>query len=138
MTSRPSSRAALFFGVGHGVTALVVGVGVFAGLPARWWPVDVGAGLLVALQLAAVAALVRETPWSTRILRTAAAVALAMGLFLVTTLTLTAGWLSGVYGPVGQGGAIVLVLVAALVLPYLVVLPLAELAALQPRRRAAG
>jgi hypothetical protein len=45
----------------------------------------------------------------------------------VTVLAVTASWLSGVYGPVGAGGAVVLVLVAALALPYLVVLPVVQL-----------
>ena len=57
----------------------------------------------------------------------AAALALAFGVALVTTLALTASWLSGVYGPVGRSGALLLTLVAALALPYLVVLPAAEL-----------
>ena len=52
---------------------------------------------------------------------------LALGLALVTVLAVTASWLSGVYGPVGAGGAVVLVLVAALALPYLVVLPVVRL-----------
>jgi hypothetical protein len=56
-----------------------------------------------------------------------AALALVFGLVLVTALALTASWLSGVYGPVGRGGALLLTLVAALALPYLVVLPLVQL-----------
>jgi hypothetical protein len=56
-----------------------------------------------------------------------AAFALALGLALVTWLALTASWLSGVYGPVGRGGALLLAFVAALALPYLVVLPAVQL-----------
>jgi hypothetical protein len=48
---------------------------------------------------------------------------------------LSGAGLLAVYGPVGKGGAIVLVLVAALALPYLVVLPLAQLVWLRPRSR---
>jgi hypothetical protein len=56
-----------------------------------------------------------------------AAIALVVGLTLVTTLALTASWLAGVYGAVGSGGAIILTLVAVLLLPYLVVLPAVKL-----------
>ena len=48
-------------------------------------------------------------------------------------LALTASWLSGVYGSVGMGGGIILALVAALALPYLVVLPCVELLCIGPR-----
>ena len=133
MLSRP---ARLTFGVGHVVTALVVVLGVFAGLPSRWWPVDTAAVVLVALQVAAGAGLLSAAPWGHRAARASCAVALALGLFLVTVLGVTAGWLSGVYGPVGRGGSIVLALVAALALPYLVALPLVELVLLRPRARA--
>ena len=131
----PVSFSRLCFGVGHVVTALVVALGVFAGLPSRWWPVDVAAAVLVALQLAAGAGLLLAAPWAPRAARATCAVALALGLFLVTVLAVTAGWLSGVYGPVGRGGSIILALVAALALPYLVVLPLVELVWLRPRVR---
>jgi hypothetical protein len=48
-------------------------------------------------------------------------------------LALTASYLSGVYGPVGRGGAVILTLSAALALPYLVLLPVAQLVWLGPR-----
>jgi len=70
--------------------------------------------------------------------RAASAVALALGLFLVTVLAVTASWLSGVYGPVGAGGAIILTLVAVMALPYLVVLPVVELVWLRPPPRTGG
>jgi hypothetical protein len=132
--SRP---ARLTFCIAHVVTALVVALGVFAGLPSRWWPVDVAAAVLVALQIAAGAGLLLAAPWGHRAARATCAVALVLGLFLVTVLAVTAGWLSGVYGPVGRGGSIILGLVAALALPYLVVLPLVELVWLRPRVRGA-
>jgi hypothetical protein len=34
-----SRRAAIVFGVADALTALVLAVGVFGGLPSRWWPV---------------------------------------------------------------------------------------------------
>ena len=49
MCAMPTRTERLFFGVADVLTGGLVAVGVFAGLPARWWPVDVGAGLLAAL-----------------------------------------------------------------------------------------
>jgi hypothetical protein len=121
-------RAALVFGAGNVLTAGLVALGVFVGLPGRWWPVDVGAAAIVALELASGIGLLRGTGWATLATRVAGGVALALGLLVVTLLAVTASWLSGVYGPVGKGGAIVLALVAALALPYVVVLPVVELA----------
>jgi hypothetical protein len=130
------SRAArITFGLGHGVTAAVVLVGVFLALPSRWWPVDTAAGALLLLHVASAIGLLRGASWSTLAARVTCAVALALGLFLVTVLSVTAAWLAGVYGPVGKGGSLILGLVAALALPYLVVVPLVELVWLRPAPR---
>lgn len=131
-----SRRAALVFGIADLLTAAAVGLGVFVALPARWWPVDVAAAVLAALELGAGVGLLVRATWAERAARAASAVALALGLFLVTVLAVTASWLSGVYGPVGAGGAMILTLVAALSLPYLVVLPVVELVWLRPAPRA--
>jgi hypothetical protein len=71
--------------------------------------------------------------WAVRAARLAAVCGLIVGLVLVTALAVTATWIFGIYGPVGRGGAIVMSLVAALALPYLVVLPVVELVWLRPR-----
>jgi hypothetical protein len=130
-----SRRAAIVFGAVDVVTGGVVGVGVFVALPSRWWPVDVAAAVVMALELAAGFGLLSGAKWAERAARAASAVALAVGLFAVTVLAVTASWLGGVYGPVGKGGAIVLALVAALALPYLVVAPIVELVWLRPGPR---
>jgi hypothetical protein len=62
---------------------------------------------------------------------------LVLGLLLVTTLALTASYLSGIYGAVGRGGAMILGLIAALALPYLVAIPLAQLGWLARRSSSA-
>jgi hypothetical protein len=128
----PSRRASLVLGIADLVTAALVVFGVFVGLPTRWWPVDSAAVALTALEVASGIGLLAKARWAVRVARTTGAAALAIGLFTVTALAMTASWLSGVYGPVGRGGAIVLALVAVLVLPYLVVLPIAQLLWLQP------
>jgi hypothetical protein len=114
------------------VTATLISFGVFAGLPARWWPVDVAAAVLATIQVASGIGLLAGTSWALRVARAAGVLALAIGLFTVTVLAVTASWLAGIYGPVGRGGAIVLAFAAALVLPYLVVLPIMQLLWLRP------
>ncbi len=129
--------ARLLFGAANVVTAVLVAFGVFVALPSRWLPVDVAAAALAGLQLFSGAGLIGAAGWAPKVARAASAVALALGLFTVSVLAVTASWLGGVYGPVGKGGSIVLALVAALAMPYLVVLPLAQLVWLRPRGREA-
>jgi hypothetical protein len=116
------------FGVLDLVSAILLFVGVFEGLPARYWLVDGGAALLILLFTAAGAGLIADTPWARPAALAASLASLVLGLSLVTTLALTASYLSGIYGPVGRGGALILGLLAALALPYLVAIPLAQLA----------
>jgi hypothetical protein len=133
---RLTRRAAAAFGLANILTAVLLVLGVFVALPTRWWPVDTGCVLLVALELASGGGLLAHASWGTRVARVAAAVALGLGLLVVTLLAVTASWLVGVYGPVGRGGGIVLALVALLAVPYVVVLPLVQLVALQQGKRA--
>jgi hypothetical protein len=122
-----SRRASVVFGIADLATAAVILLGVFVGLPSRWAPVD-GVALAVAgLDVASGIGLLATKTWATRVAKMASRVALAVGLLLIGTLAITASWLSGVYGPVGLGGAVILALVAALALPYLVVLPVVRL-----------
>jgi hypothetical protein len=132
-----SPRAArLGFGAANVAVALFLAVGVFRFLPARWWVVDGGALVCGAPLLVSGVALLADHRLAARIARGAAALLLVLGLALFAALVLTASWISGVYGPVGMSGGIVFSLVAALVLPYVVVLPAAELAWLGPAVRA--
>ena len=118
-----SRRAAVVFGSADVLTASLVVVGVFFGLPSRWPPVDGVAIALTVLLAASGAGLLAGAPWAVRVARVTSAVSLAIGLGVVSVLAVTASWLSGVYGPVGRGGAVVLALVAALMLPYLIAVP---------------
>jgi hypothetical protein len=128
MTSPLDRRLArLSFATANLVASALVLVGVFRGLPARWWVVDAGAGVAGAVLLVSAAGLFTRARWAERATRLASFIVLALGLALVTTLALTASWLWGVYGPLGRGGAMLLVLVAALALPYLVALPALQL-----------
>ena len=129
-------RGALVLATIDVLTAVLVLFGVFVALPARWWPVDSVAAALGGVEIAAAIGLFIGAGWGVRLARAAAALALGIGLFAVSTLAVTASWLSGVYGPVGRGGAIVLALTAALAFPYLVGLPIAQLLWLSPSAKA--
>ena len=126
------------FGVINLGVAALVGWCVFRGLPTRWWVADTGGAAVVALMAASGAALLADHRHAEKITRIAAGVVLAHGLALFAALALTASWLSGVYGPVGKGGAAIFALVALLVFPYLIVLPATLLAWVGPRSRRAS
>jgi len=115
------------FGVLDCGVALLVVVGVFRFLPVRWWVVDGGAIVLGLALAASGVSLLAQSKHAERIVRVASWIVLALGLALVLALVATAAWLSGVYQPVGRGGAALFGLVCAMVLPYLVVLPVAQL-----------
>jgi hypothetical protein len=129
--------SAIGFGAANLVSATLVYVGVFEGLPARYWLVDGAAAVIMVLFAAAGAGLLGNRRWAPRVALLASTVSLVLGLLLITTLALTASYLSGIYGPVGRGGALILSLLAATALPYLVALPVAQLAWLRRRRPAA-
>jgi len=109
------------------LVAVLLALGVFRGLPDRWWPVDTGAMVLVAMFVASAVGLFRDAPWGRKVARAASTTTLLVGLALVTILALTASYLGGVYGAVGRGGSLILLFVAATALPYLVVFPAAQL-----------
>jgi hypothetical protein len=132
----PSRRAAVVLGVADALSALVIAVGVFGGLPSRWLPIDGPAAILAGMEVVSAAGLLSGAGWGRALGRATAALALGVGLAVCTALALTAGWLRGVYGPVGAGGAVILGLVAALVLPYLVALPAVQVVWLAPAREA--
>ena len=109
------------------MTAILIAAAVFMGLPTRWWLVDTAAVVLIALLGVAGVGLLLRAPWGERVARSASIASLAVGLALVATLGVTASYLKGIYGPVGRGGALILVLVAALAIPYLLVFPTLQL-----------
>jgi hypothetical protein len=126
------------FGALNLVSAMLLGVGVFLGLPDRYLPVDAGAVLLILLLSIAGVGLLAGARWSQQVATVAASATLGLGLLLIALLSISASYLAGIYGPVGRGGAVIFVLVIALAVPYLVVLPAAQLVWLaRARSRAA-
>lgn len=115
------------FGAAHVLTAALVVIGVFGGLPTRWMPIDAPALLLVVLHGAAGAALIGRHKLALVLARAAAFASLGLGLTLIALLVWSASYLSGVYGPVGRGGALIMILIVALAAPYLLAIPVGEL-----------
>ncbi len=107
----------------HIVTGAVVVVGVFMGLPVRYAPVDLLAGVLAMALFVSGFGLLARTRWSQRVARAVSWVTLVIGLSVTALLTITASHVAGLYGPIGRGGALIMVLVACLVVPYLVAIP---------------
>ncbi len=117
-----------------GALDLVVGAlllwAIWVALPMRWMPVDAGGTLLAVAFLAAGAGLLARAPWAERVARAVAAIALVVGGTFTLALAFTAGHLRGVYGAIGNGGAIILAIVVLALVPYLVVFPAWKLWAL--------
>ena len=120
-------RGRLGFGVANLGVAGLVALGVFHSLPTRYWPIDAGALVVVGAHVASGVTLLVGAKGHVTIARIASLMVLALGFVLVAALALTASFLSGAYGPVGKGGAVLYVFIAALVFPYVLVFPAAQL-----------
>jgi hypothetical protein len=138
MADEIPGSAQRFLRIGFGsidlLSAFIVYLAVFQGLPSRYLPIDLAAGLVIALLLAGGIGLFLQRRWAFDVARLGSWITLVLGLALVSTLAVTASYLAGIYGPVGRGGAIIMTLAAALGLPYLVVLPVTQLVWLGPFR----
>ncbi|MGH7281194.1 MAG: hypothetical protein ACRELY_06710 [Polyangiaceae bacterium] len=125
-------KSPMVFGVLDIIAALVIAIGVFSGLPTRWWPVDGAAVILIALLGASGVGLLRATPWCESLARIASRIVLAAGLVFLALVASSVSYLYGIYGAVGRGGATLFILVGALAFPYLFALPVVELLWLGP------
>ena len=128
-------RGRILCAVGSFTSALVIAGGVFLGLPARWAPVDVTATIMAIACAASGALMALDRGPKERVARIVNMIVLAIGLALVIVLAATAGYISGIYGPVGKGGAGILAVVAIMAIPYLIALPGAQLLYLGPKKK---
>ena len=125
-------KSRITFGVLDLVAAVVLAIGVFAGLPSRWWPIDTAAVVICALLVGSGVGLLRNAPWSETLARIAARVVLGLALLFFALTATSVSYLFGIYGAVGRGGVTIFVLVAALAFPYLFALPVTQLLWLGP------
>ncbi len=107
--------------------ALMLACGIWIALPARYWLVDVPGTALAIVYAASALGLLTKRSWALRLARAVSWVALVLGAVVVSALAMVASQLWGLYGPVGAGGAVLMATVAALLLPYLVGLPVLQL-----------
>ncbi len=114
------------------VLAITMGGLIWRGLPTRWLPVDLGATVLGTLMASVGVGLIRASSWATKLARLCASLMLATGLTIVSVLVCTTSYLWGIYGPVGQGGALIVFVAALLIFPYFVAFPLWQLYSLKP------
>lgn len=126
MSPHPLPRRYGVLAASHGSLGLLLALLVFVGLPARDWRVDVPAGLLIALSFAAASTLWLRRAIALRLSRIASGLCLATGLLVVTMLAGSVSYLAALYGPVGAGGALLMAALAALLVPYLIGLPLLQ------------
>ena len=111
----------------QGVIGVLLLGGIWLGLPARWWPVDVFGSALGIGALSAALLVHSPRPRALRWTRGVIWAELIAGTLTVTLLCLSLSQLVGSYGPVGGGGALLMATIAALILPYLVGLPALQL-----------
>ncbi|HET6336822.1 MAG TPA: hypothetical protein VFG30_26540 [Polyangiales bacterium] len=125
----------------QGVIGILLLIGIWAGLPARWWPVDLlGTALALGALGSAVAVIATHGrpshPRAMQFVRIVLWAELVLGTLTVSLLATSMAHLSGSYGPVGSGGALLMGAIFVLVLPYLVALPAIQLHALGRAGRA--
>jgi hypothetical protein len=108
--------------------AVLILLGVWVGLPARWLWVDLPLSALALACAGISVAVFARKAWALRAVRVLLWSELAVGTLIVGLLAMSIAQLAGSYGPVGSGGAVLMGTIAALVIPYLVVLPATLLA----------
>ena len=113
------------------VLALLCLLLVWKGLPLRWIWVDAVATALSGIMAVTGLMLLLGLRFGEALAYVCASLMLAVGLGVVSILFWTVTYLWGVYGPVGQGGALILLVVALLILPYFVLFPLWQLWAIR-------
>lgn len=126
------SRATrLVYGTIDLVYALVLAGILLGALPERHRVVDALGGAASLLLLAAGLALVANVAWAVRMARIACVVLVVTGTVLLAGIVSSVGFLYGIYGAVGELGVSVLLVLAALAVPYFIVFPLLQFAHLR-------
>lgn len=137
-----SSRFAAFRGRSFfSVTNLVVGaltvMAVFRGLPLRHWLID-GSTILAAIGFGLATIGLWVPKRARRIARIGLGIVTVLGLLTLLGLATGLGALEGIHGPLAAGSRLILVLVGAMVVPYLVVLPGLEMSWINARDELEG
>lgn len=132
MTTALPPRQRWFFAIANAVTAALIAIGAFKGLPVRYGVVDWAAAVVLLGQAASAIALVYKPEAAPKIVRSVSMITLVIGLALCALLLNTASFLSGAYGTLGKGGSFLFSMGFVLLFPYLIVLPAAQLVWIGP------
>ena len=127
MAILPESRARVVFAALNALVALMLLVGVFGLIQPRFWALDIPAAALSAVELVSAVALFARLPWALRALSVSAWVTFVGGLLLVGLIVLTMVFLRSVHGEDGMVATAVSGLIVALLVPYTLLLPAAQL-----------
>jgi hypothetical protein len=102
----------------------------FALTPGRSTAFNLALALVCVVLAAAGVGLVAGARWGRRLAAVACWMLLAFSAVVVALLVMSSAYLRGVYGPLGEGMAVMTLLVAALIVEAFALLPLFELRAL--------
>jgi hypothetical protein len=127
MAGASDSRIRIAFGVLNALAGLVVLVGVFLVAQPRYWVLDLPALLIGGAQLVSTIGLLAKRRWALRALAVAAWLSLVLGLMVVFAIVLSMVFLRSIHGDYGLAGLAVSGLIVALLVPYVVVVPVLEL-----------
>lgn len=105
----------------------------FVFTPGRSTAFNLALALVCVVLFAAGIGLLVDARWGRLVARVACWALLAFSAVVVLLLVVSSAYLRGVYGPLGQGMAVMTLLVAALVIEGFALLPLFELRALARR-----
>jgi hypothetical protein len=122
-----SNAARLTFGISNLLMALILLGGVFVVVQPRYWALDVPLALSALSQLASGAGLLLRLPWAARALRVSAWVSFGVGLLVISLIVLSMVFLRGILGDYGIQALAVSGLIIALLVPYILMLPVLEL-----------
>ena len=115
------------FAVGNALLALILLLVLFREAAARSWIAVAPALLLVGLLLTSSFGLLRRTSWSLLALRASAWTGLTIGACALAALSMFAFELSRFQSGVGEQSLLAPLLLLALLLPYLILYPSAQL-----------
>jgi MFS superfamily sulfate permease-like transporter len=133
----PKRRSATVwsFAVGNALLALIVLLALFRDPGARSSIAIIPCVLLAALLFASSFGLLRSTAWSLLVLRASAWTGLACGLCALATIAISSLQLSRIEAGIGEGRSLAPLLLLALLLPYLILYPSAQLLWVQRQLR---
>jgi len=106
----------------------------FRVVPSRSTAFSIALGIVIALLAGAGVGLLARARWGRALAIAASVVLLVFAAVVIVGLVASSAYLRGIYGPLGQGMAIVGLLVAALVVEAFALLPIFQLRFLLERR----